>query len=491
MIHYYNIPDEYFHRIHFVRPRFKSNIENVLLYMANECCKIGDCSCEEYNKRYTNAIRMFPGNIDLTYKTLQNWRTEIPALFAFYEEDKVLGMTRTSKMAAFLNEEQDLTQFFKFFLFSFQFPGGHLKAKDNKDIIRNGIKFKPAQLIVKVLLEGNKLLSEQGCLKEMSLSAEEATYCIFNDIRCTRGNKKPEDIARTVLNNRKYHIKYYNKEDLKIIGLNGKVRSKGDITRYAGDILDYMEIASLVECRHGYYYLRPNESEAINTFANDDTFFHGYDKFYGMKEIRTDEVAAVEWNWFHYVNDNLNPDLFKTDLAFLIKENDTIEVVIDDRIQELIISDSTTKKDVGNIGEAIICGHEKMRLKLAGMHDFIKLIQIVDSPSYHPGFDIDSFEGDGTNCHRYIEVKTTISKQKINMYNFHMSPNEWSVAETNQDHYCVYRLMLSLTDKVLYILRNPVSLYKKDKLSAVPRNGMEISFESNQFDTTELLVWKE
>lgn len=49
---YYKIADKYWYRIHFVRPRFKSNIENVLLYMANECCRIPKCSCEEYSKRY-------------------------------------------------------------------------------------------------------------------------------------------------------------------------------------------------------------------------------------------------------------------------------------------------------------------------------------------------------------------------------------------------------------------------------------------------------
>lgn len=45
---YYHIPDNDYLRIHFVRPRFKSNIENVLLYIANECCKIETCSCREY-----------------------------------------------------------------------------------------------------------------------------------------------------------------------------------------------------------------------------------------------------------------------------------------------------------------------------------------------------------------------------------------------------------------------------------------------------------
>ena len=87
---YYQIPNEYWHRIHFVRPRFKANIENVLLYMANECCRIPTCSCEDYSKRYFQAIKMYPGNIGMTDKTLQNWRTEIPALFVFYTEDQNL-----------------------------------------------------------------------------------------------------------------------------------------------------------------------------------------------------------------------------------------------------------------------------------------------------------------------------------------------------------------------------------------------------------------
>ncbi|WP_262502490.1 DUF3883 domain-containing protein [Porphyromonas crevioricanis] len=136
-----------------------------------------------------------------------------------------------------------------------------------------------------------------------------------------------------------------------------------------------------------------------------------------------------------------------------------------------------------------MCGHEKMRLKIAGYDHLAKLVQVVDSPSYHPGFDIDSFEGDGSNLHRYIEVKTTISKQKLHLYAFHMSLNEWSVAETHREHYCVYRLMLSQNSQVLYILRNPVSLYKTDQISAMPRNGMEISFSPSIVEPTPLLTW--
>ena len=139
----------------------------------------------------------------------------------------------------------------------------------------------------------------------------------------------------------------------------------------------------------------------------------------------------------------MKPDLFKTDIRSIIGQSEEIDVVFEDRIKDVVTSDDKTTKDIGNLGEAIICGHEKMRLKINGYDEFVKLVQIVDSPTYHPGFDIDSFEADGTENHRYIEVKTTISKKRIQMYGFHMSPNEWRVANTIREHYCVYRLMLS------------------------------------------------
>lgn len=490
-INYYQIPDKYWFRIHFVRPRFKSNIENVLLYMANECCRIPRCSCSEYNKRYFNAIKMFPGNIGMTRKTLDNWRTEIPALFGFYKENKETDITETTQMAVFLHENQDLTQFLRLFLYSFQFPGGHMKAVDVKDIIYNNIRFKPARILIQVLLAGNSILSEQDSSKEMSISAEEATYCIFNDIRVTSGTVSANEIAQTILNNRKNKLKYYNPKDKKIRSLTGTPRTKGDVTRYAKDILDYMEIANLLIKTNGYYYLKGNEMVAIQNFRDDKTWFKGYDSLYGKKDIETVELTKIEQEWFDYVNNSMRPELFKTDVKAMFCQKNIVDVVFDDRIKEVVASDDRTMKDIGNLGEAMICGHEKMRLKINGYEDFVRLVQIVDSPSYHPGFDIDSYEADGTEAHRYIEVKTTISKKKIQMFGFHMSPNEWRVAGTIKEHYCIYRLMLSEQDKILYILRNPVSLYKADQIEAEPRNGMEISFSTELFKPTELLTWKE
>lgn len=203
------------------------------------------------------------------------------------------------------------------------------------------------------------------------------------------------------------------------------------------------------------------------------------------------ELAKVEPDWFDYVNSTMKPDLFKTDIRTILAQSDIVSISFDERIKEVVNSEDKTTKDIGNLGEAMICGHEKMRLKLNGYEKFVKFVQVVDGPSYHPGFDIDSYEADGTDEKRYIEVKTTISKKRIQMYGFHMSTNEWNVASTIKEHYCVYRLMLSEQDRVLYVLRNPVNLYKSDKIDAEPRNGMEISFSTETFNPIELLSWKE
>lgn len=364
-----------------------------------------------------------------------------------------------------------------------------MKPQDLKDIILHNIRFKPAKAIIQVLLAGNEILSKNGENKIMSISAEEATYCIFNDIRFTSGKIKPHKVAQTIIYNRKNHINYYNIHDQKIKSLRGKPRSKGDVTRYAGDILYYMEIANLLDDHHGYFYLKGNEQQAITLFSQDKTFFNGYEQFYGVTNVEISALSKVEPMLFEYVNQSLNPELFKTDIRSILGDTAEVDVIFGDRIKEVVQGDGTSK-DIGNLGEAIVCGHEKMRLKIAGYDDFVRLVQIVDTPAYHPGFDIDSYEGDGTEDHRYIEVKTTISKKAIQMYGFHMSPNEWRVANTIRKHYCVYRLMLSESKRVLLILRDPVNLYKKDIIEALPRDGMEISFDSETFKPTEILTWQ-
>ena len=84
----YQIPQKYFLRLHHVRPRFKDDVENVLLYVANACAQLKTMANKKYEQCLFKALKLFPGNIDKADKTIHNWRTEIAALFGMYIEDK-------------------------------------------------------------------------------------------------------------------------------------------------------------------------------------------------------------------------------------------------------------------------------------------------------------------------------------------------------------------------------------------------------------------
>lgn len=471
----YTVPPQFYYRIHHVRPRFKSDVESVLLFMAEECCKIPNGPYKEYSEAFNAAIRLYPGNERLTDKTINNWRTEISSLFGFYIEDKQLNYTQTGEMAKVLATHQDLMQFFKYFLFTFQYPGGHLKKEEVLDLIQHGIRFKPAKYLATVFVHGNEKLKGTG--KQFSLSKAEATHCIFNDLRVTRDNRNPDEVVELVLENRKKKVEY---------------DSAGDVIRYAGDILDYMVLANLLKENHGYYSLNGLEADAVSSFIIQDRWFTGYDRFYG-KRVQLAELDGPKVDWFKYVNDNIDPEAFTTDIAEFIKAQypeDEYSTLVKEKIQEIFAATDFRTKDIGDLGEALVIGHERMRITECGLVDSLHLIRKIPT-ALGVGYDVQSLEGTADMLKRYIEVKTTISRKKIQFFKVHLTPNEWGAASTIKEHYYIYRLMISSGEMYLYLLRDPVALYKTDKISMSPSNGVELSFGEDVCDKVKLKLWQQ
>ena len=468
----YKIPNKYYHRLHQVRPRFKNDIENVLLYVASEISKLGSQQIDVFNQNLFNAIRLYTGNATKTDKTIDNWRTEISALFGFIEEDNINKTAKTGSIAQKLADEQDLVQFFKYFLFYFQYPGGHIKSHKLKEIIDDGIRFKPTQYFLNVLNIG-----EEHTKKRFHINKAEATHFIYNDLRVTRDNCEPIEVVERILQSRE------NSEELDW---------QGDVIRYAGDILDYMVISDLLVQHSNKYYINWSDRETVTAFLDSDLWFSDYEHLYGTDfDVRV--LKPIEDNWFQFVNKDLGKNLFKTDvLKYLGVEEDTyaklVETAIEDLEEEFDPDNVKNTKEIGDFGENLIVGHESMRIKLGGREDLIHLIKKIPT-SFAVGYDIQSVELDRKK--RYIEVKSTISNKTLNFNNFHLTPNEWDTADTLRDAYFVYRLMISKHERKLFILKDPVGKYKNEQIRMTPRNGADIIFSEKSGEWNELLIWNQ
>ncbi len=474
----YDVPEEFYFRLHHVRPRFKTNVESVLLFLAGEIARLNPAERASFRQELNKAIRLYPGNMIASDKTVDNWRTEISSLFGLIERDG--DIQKPGRIAFLLHENQDLIEFFRYFLYYFQYPGGHLKSQESAKMIEAGIRFKPAQYLIQVLLEGQKLV-EGG---KFGITKAEATHCIFNDLRVTRDGQTPKTTAVQIIARQQAGVSYDN---------------AGDVTRYAGDILDYMQLADLVRQRPNYkFYLNMANLDVLQAFVSGDTWFGAYDALYGKDGLTPADVAASQGDWFAYVNTELDSFIFEANVLSIIEEAGQTEETRQSGQSEFIAeilarirarreSEKTIRtKEIGDVGEAITIEHERIRLKNLGRDEVVHLIQKIPE-IYAVGYDVSSFEGEGTT-RRYIEVKTTISRGKIHATNFHMTPSEWSAAETLRQAYVVYRLAISAEAISLFVIRDPVGKYKQDLLVMMPRDGAEIYYTDKSGAYEELLT---
>lgn len=449
----YQIPDEYFFRLHHVRPRFKSNVEEVLLYVANSISDLNTLPEKEFNEQLNAVLRNFGKNQTAKPKTINNWRTEIAALFSFIQETET-GKLFPSLMAKRLAENQYLDEFFNYFLYTFQYPAGHNKNHAVIEQIQKGIQFQPCKFILQIFQAACELSD-----KPFSLTAEELTQCAYFDLRVTAEHSKTaHDVAKHIIENRENKIEYSHEyEQLKT--KDGNYPSAGDVYRYAGDILDYMVLANLLKTKgtQYYYYLNTDNPDLINRHLQNTAYFNQYDCFYHQEEISNAEIRALERQWFDYVNQFDNITEFSPSLNQA--EQADIAVLVQEYYAKMQGKELLPAKIFGDYGETLILAHEYLRTK--GQSNRQHLINKIPTP-LGVGYDLQSIEIEKHK--RYIEVKSTRSKKAINSNRFKLTPNEWDSAETLGDSYFIYYLVMNETGKNIFIIQNPAKKYRENLL---------------------------
>lgn len=115
----------------------------------------------------------------------------------------------------------------------------------------------------------------------------------------------------------------------------------------------------------------------------------------------------------------------------------------------------------GRLGEEFVVAAERKRLRKKGLPAFAEKVQWISQESVGEGYDIVSFESDGTE--KYIEVKSTVGTRNT----FEMSDNEWSTACRLKDQYYICRVVNVRKKARLRYERNPQLLEQQGKVTKI------------------------
>lgn len=471
----YEIPDKHFFRLHHARPRFKNDVESILLFVCQRISNLDRKPTPEYDAELFKMIRSYPGNMEKTDKTIHNWRTEISALFGLVERHG--DYSQAGLYAQLLAKNEDLVEFFRYFILTFQYPGGHIKPKKIGQQIEAGVQFHPAKFIIELFFEGQRILGDG---KQFSLTSAELTSLVFNDLRVTASKERPPaKIAEIILENRKNRVVY---------------DQEGDVIRYAQDVLDYMVLADILTKRAttNAYHFKTLGQEAALKISQRAPLFDGYKAFYGHGLPDTQEIAEIEDEWMEFVNKDRQTEAFVGDiLSILETEDDNFNIKVDELIEGLRMAMTGDAQDIGRVGESLTITHEVTRLsRLARVDLANKVKKIPDKLGL--GYDIFSFEGmsnsELADLSRHIEVKTTRSKGQLRNNSFTLTPSEWNAARTLKETYFVYRLIISEGSLKMFVIKNPYEQERLGTITMTPRKGAEISYTEKAGAWEEILV---
>jgi hypothetical protein len=471
----YSVPKEHFFRIHHVRPRFKNDVESVLLFMCQRITNLEKQVTGAFDQALFTMIQSYPGNFEKADKTIHNWRTEISSLFGLVVSDE--GQSESGFYAQLLAKNEDLIEFFRYFLLTFQYPGGHIKPAKIAEQISSGVSFHPAKFIIDTFFEGQKILGDE---KPFSITAAELTALAFNDLRVTATKEHPAEIvAQAVVKNRLDRVQY---------------DQTGDVVRYAQDILDYMVLADILTRRvnTNSYYLKSHGHDAALKISQRAPMFTGYKGFYGKQAIETRQIAQIEDDWFSFVNEDRLSDAFVGDILSILETEDAsfnikVEELVDS-LRQALVGDA---RDIGRAGESVAISHEVQRLTALQRMELAKKVRKIPD-HLGVGYDLLSFEGvidtQFGELNRYIEVKTTRSKSRLVNNSFTLTPNEWNAARSHGETYFVYRIIISEGDLRMFVINNPYEQERKGAIVMTPRNGAEISYTEASGHWEEILV---
>ena len=128
--------------------------------------------------------------------------------------------------------------------------------------------------------------------------------------------------------------------------------------------------------------------------------------------------------------------------------------------------------EIGALGEQAVLAEERKRLHKLGLKDQANKVERVSLWSVGEGYDILSFENDGTTK-KYLEVKTTVGTGTV----VDVSATEWKAAKRFKEKYYLVRVININGSPKMFYIRNPIELEKLGKV-ALTTSGWRIDLRS-------------
>lgn len=457
----YQTPDKYRLDLHFPRSRFNTELEDTLLLLASKMVQLGNLPSSQFTNDINQYLRTLRGK-HLAPKTINNQRTEMTSLFGLVKQHN--GQVIIGNRTVLLVETQDVPRFFKSVCNRFQYPNGINKIQFIEEYVRAGIRFKPAQYLIRLLRAGN---AKTG--KIFAVTAKEVAHLVFNDKRVTVDQESPEERIDLFLELRQKGV---------------LCDGTGDIIRYARDFLNFMVAANLLIESDKRYFLNSREKNALDFISQDQTFFDEFSLARQGVVVERKEISDVldDWDDFYADADFDQEQALRTTLSSfsqntvqITDERNEIETVvtgyeIPDGVLEVIEeqeNERPTTKQIGDEGEAIVYNLERKRVAVE-RPDLLGLVRIVSNDT-SLGFDIQSVFDSGGK--KYIEVKTTKRSFEPDFSAtsfFGISSNAWATAEQFGDSYFIARVIIAREKISVFVIRNPYEKFQNEKIRLLP-----------------------
>ena len=431
----------------------------------NEICP---CKADDFEQLFNNAFMRYLPESDRIKKTLDNHRTEISGklfgMYYFSSDGMVFESERTQKFL----EDNDQPAFFKDVCYKMQFPNGMQKVSPTvMERVADGISIRPNAFLMKLLLIAKTA--------NVEVTKKDIGYYVLNSLDVLQGKANPYEVLDAISQDKKLGIQ----RDIQIPD-----KADSYCWQHINEQINYLELANLIRITEDRkVYLNPNETEAIELFAQDWDKQPEFD-VYSFDLSTSQKRKEFQYAWGEYFGRvSTCVDKFATSAASLVVDITDTSKPVDKKEHK-----GTNLTEFGDEGEQIVYDYEKKRVSAFSQRLANKVLSLGRTKGL--GYDIQSViaePGDMAEFVKYIEVKSTkrLTCPDVNdtlwVDTLNITRNEWVAAQQHGKFYSIYRVYFTRDGIVMFVLKNVADKIEDGRMTIVPMT-YRVDFSNSSVD---------